>query len=76
MTMRRPRRRTLEVVRVGPGADLAALYRERHAAMVRLAHLLTGSNAIAEDLVHDVFVSLHTAIERADDPRGTCAPRW
>jgi RNA polymerase sigma factor (sigma-70 family) len=75
MTMRRPRRRTLEpvapgeAVGVGPGADLAALYRERHAAMVRLAHLLTGSNAVAEDLVHDVFVSLHTAIERADDPR-------
>ena len=68
MTLRRPRRRSLEVVSNRPSAELGALYREHHVAMVRLAHLLTGSNAVAEDLVHDVFVSLHGTIESADNP--------
>jgi RNA polymerase sigma factor (sigma-70 family) len=69
MTLRRPRRRPLEVVSDRPSVELADLYRTEHLAMVRLAHLLTGSNAAAEDLVHDVFVSLHGVVERADNPR-------
>ena len=69
MTLRRPRRRTLEVVSSSASTELAALYRDQHVAMVRLAHLLTGSNAVAEDLVHDVFVSLHRALESAENPR-------
>ena len=67
MTMRRPRRR-LEVVSNRPSAELAALYQDQQSAMVRLAHLLTGSNAVAEDLVQDVFVSLHGMVETADNP--------
>ena len=45
-----------------------ALYRERYAPMVRLAYLLTGSEAIAEELVQDAFVSVHRAWDRADSP--------
>lgn len=40
------------------------LYRERHTAMVRLAHLLTGDNAVAQDLVHDAFIKVAQRFER------------
>jgi RNA polymerase sigma factor (sigma-70 family) len=33
-----------------------ALYRMHYPTMMRLGYLLTGSNEVAEDLVHDVFV--------------------
>lgn len=39
-----------------------AAYRRLRPGMVRLAHLLTGSAELAEDVVHDVFVA--------------CAPVW
>ena len=57
-----------------PGADpdrrdrLAALYREEHADMVRLAHLLTGSSATAEDLVHEAFLRVYDTIGRTERP--------
>jgi RNA polymerase sigma factor (sigma-70 family) len=38
--------------------QVADLYQARYAAMVRLAYLLTGSQATAEDLVQDSFVQL------------------
>jgi RNA polymerase sigma factor (sigma-70 family) len=60
---------TVDAASTRPSAELAALYRDEHVAMVRLAHLLTGSNAVAEDLVQDVFVSLHGVVETADNPR-------
>ena len=44
------------------------LYRERYAPMVRLAYLLTGIQAIAEELVQDAFVSVHGAWARAESP--------
>lgn len=47
---------------------LAALYAEHRVALVRLAHVLTGSNAIAEELVQDSFVAAAQALERADNP--------
>jgi RNA polymerase sigma factor (sigma-70 family) len=54
-----------EVVRV----DLDALYRSQHLPMTRLAHAIVGSNAVAEELVHDAFVRLgRTRPERVDDP--------
>jgi RNA polymerase sigma factor (sigma-70 family) len=59
---------TVDAASTRPSAELAALYRDEHVAMVRLAHLLTGSNAVAEDLVQDVFVSLHGVVETADNP--------
>ena len=39
--------------------SLEALYRSHYAPMVRLAHLITGSNEVAEDLVQEAFVRLH-----------------
>jgi RNA polymerase sigma-70 factor (sigma-E family) len=38
------------------GDDLHRAYDAHHLALLRLAVLLTGADAIAEDLVHDVFV--------------------
>ena len=49
-------------------ATLEQLFVERYAAMVRLAHLLTGSNALAEDLVQDAFARLQPKWARIDDP--------
>jgi RNA polymerase sigma-70 factor (sigma-E family) len=46
-----------------------ALYRDRYDAMVRLAYLMTGSQAIAEELVQDAFVSVHRSWDRAQNPR-------
>jgi RNA polymerase sigma-70 factor (sigma-E family) len=45
-----------------------ALYRDRYDAMVRLAYLMTGSQAIAEELVQDAFVSVHRSWARATQP--------
>jgi RNA polymerase sigma factor (sigma-70 family) len=61
--------------RVGVGSDLEnelreagetalepsieVLYRDRREPMVRLAYLLTGSEAVAEDLVQDSFLEVH-----------------
>ncbi|MGH8984258.1 MAG: sigma factor [Acidimicrobiia bacterium] len=36
--------------------------------MVRLAHVLTGSNAVAEDLVQDCFGRLHQRWARTTNP--------
>jgi RNA polymerase sigma factor (sigma-70 family) len=48
------------VAPVAPWPDaLVALYRERRVPMVRLAYLLTGDRAIAEEVVHDAFVAVH-----------------
>lgn len=42
---------------------IAALYREQHDRMVRLATVLTGSPAVAEELVHDAFVRVHAHLD-------------
>lgn len=47
---------------------LVALYRERYGPMVRLAYLLTGDRAVAEELVQDAFVSVHRGWDRATNP--------
>ena len=36
--------------------DFEALYRAHYPTLMRLGYLLTGSNEVAEDLVHDVFL--------------------
>lgn len=38
--------------------DLGALYREQALPMTRLSYAIVGSNAVAEELVHDAFVRL------------------
>ena len=49
-------------------SGLAELYRREYLPMVRLAHLITGSNEIAEDIVQDAFVRMHGSWDRATYP--------
>lgn len=39
--------------------SMGAVFTREHDRLVRVAYLLTGSSAVAEDLVQDAFVSLH-----------------
>ena len=50
--------------------SLDELYRTHYAPMVRLAHLITGSNEAAEDVVQEAFVRLHRSrsMDRAENP--------
>ncbi len=51
---------------LGAGADAVSrvatehLYADHHDALVQLAFLLTGSRAVAEDVVHDAFLQVHS----------------
>lgn len=45
------------------------LYRELQLPMVRLACALTGSETLAQDLVHDVFIRAHGHWHRIEHPR-------
>lgn len=47
---------------------LIQLYRERYEPMVRLAYLMTGDRAAAEELVQDAFVNVHRSWARATNP--------
>jgi RNA polymerase sigma-70 factor (sigma-E family) len=47
-----------------------AAYTQHRPAMMRLAHLLTGSVAIGEDIVQDAFVQLHLRWASIDNPGG------
>ena len=52
------------------GEAFERLYRERHAPMVRLAALVCGDAAAAEEIVQDAFVAVHAAMsERGDAVR-------
>jgi RNA polymerase sigma-70 factor (sigma-E family) len=42
-----------------PVATAAELFADHHEALLRLAYLLTGNRAVAEDVVQDAFVQLH-----------------
>ena len=57
--------------RTDAGADaesLEDLYRRCRPGLVRLAHLLTGSATLAEDVVHDAFVGLARHRRTVADP--------
>jgi RNA polymerase sigma factor (sigma-70 family) len=45
------------------------LYHECLTPMIKLAWALTGSEVVAEDVVHDVFIRVHARWERIDRPR-------
>lgn len=47
---------------------LVSTYRERYGGLVRLAYLLTGDAAAAEEIVQDAFVASHRGGERLRDP--------
>jgi RNA polymerase sigma factor (sigma-70 family) len=53
---------------VGWNNDLVSVYRERYGNLVRLAYLLTGQAAIAEEIVQDAFVATHHRTDRLRDP--------
>jgi RNA polymerase sigma-70 factor (sigma-E family) len=47
---------------------VAGLYRREYLPMVRLAHLITGSNEVAEDVVQESFVRIYRNWDRARQP--------
>ncbi|MEO6987742.1 MAG: sigma-70 family RNA polymerase sigma factor [Aquihabitans sp.] len=49
---------------------LEALYRDRYAPSVRLAHLMIGNRARAEELAQDAFVRVLPKIGTVDNPAG------
>jgi RNA polymerase sigma-70 factor (ECF subfamily) len=51
-------------VRDGDATALAALYRQHHHAVRAFARRLLGDATLAEDLVHDVFVAVPSALRR------------
>ena len=56
----------------GPDYGVTALFREHHADLIRLAVLMTGDRATAEDIVQDVFARL-CARDQLPDPGGALA---
>ncbi len=50
--------------------DLDDLYHREYQPMVRLARLLTGSLATAEELVQDAFIVLHQRADQIERPGG------
>jgi len=51
-------------------SELTSLYRRQHEAMVRLARLLTGSNAVAEEVVQEAFLRMHQLRDQPLNPDG------
>jgi RNA polymerase sigma-70 factor (sigma-E family) len=49
--------------------SFVAFYEECFAPMVRLAFLLTGSESMAEDLVHDAFARVYARWSRVEHPK-------
>ena len=59
-----------ETAGVGLATGLDDLFREHYGPMVRLAHLITGSNEAAEDVVQEAFVRMARSWGRAANPAG------
>src|SRR5688572_30294036 len=54
----------IDALRRGDRAAIAQVYRAHHRKVRAYAARMLGDRTAAEDVVHDVFVSLPTAIER------------
>lgn len=54
--------------RIDWGRDVEVLYRDETPGAVRLAYLLTGDPALAEDLAQDAFVRVASRLRRLRDP--------
>jgi RNA polymerase sigma-70 factor (sigma-E family) len=54
-------------------ADLAAVFRQHHAELVRLALLLVGDQPTAEDVVQDVYARMHARRRRGPGTDGLLA---
>ncbi len=57
-----------EQLRTPHAEGLEDLYRRCRPGLLRLAHLLTGSATLAEDVVHDAFVGFARQRRAVDDP--------
>lgn len=53
---------------VGWSDDLVRLYEQHFESLVRLAYLVSGQSAIAEEVVQDAFVKTHRSWARVRDP--------
>jgi RNA polymerase sigma-70 factor (sigma-E family) len=51
-----------------PGARLEELYAAERDRLVRLAYVLTSSQAVAEDLVHDTFIRVYPRLDGLGEP--------
>ena len=51
-----------------PGVDFAELYVTHRDRLIRLAYLLTGSQMVAEDLVHDTFIRVQPRLDGLLEP--------
>jgi RNA polymerase sigma factor (sigma-70 family) len=61
---------TSEVLHRPGGAVFDDVYRTERAAVVRLAALLVGSQAVAEELAHDAFLRLFERFDDIENPPG------
>ena len=52
----------------GAEAAVGALYRAQAVGLIRLAYLMLGDRATAEDVVHDAFCGLYRRWDRLTDP--------
>jgi DNA-directed RNA polymerase specialized sigma24 family protein len=50
------------------GTALASLYRAHALSLTRLAHVMLGDRAAAEDVVQDAFIGLHRNWHKLTDP--------
>lgn len=62
----------LQQAAAGEAAAMAALYRRHGAAVYRYAWLLTGSEAVAADVVQDTFIAVLDHASGFDPARGCC----
>jgi RNA polymerase sigma factor (sigma-70 family) len=56
------------VLRSGAFSRLDELFTTNYAPMVRLAHLMVGSAAVAEEIVQDALVRVSRKLDRVDNP--------
>ncbi len=49
-------------------AGLEALYRQEQPGLVRLASLMVRDQAVAEEIVQEAFVRIHSKLDRVDQP--------
>jgi RNA polymerase sigma-70 factor (sigma-E family) len=57
----------------GAEAAVGALYRAQAVGLIRLAYLMLGDRAAAEDVVQDAFCGLYRRWDRLTDPSGALA---
>ena len=61
-------RSAARAARPGRSATVSALYAEHALGLIRLAHIMLGSRAAAEDVVQEAFLGLFRRWDQLDDP--------